>query len=51
MSTTTEISIHAYTNNGPRGCKPRQPLVHILARNGWGDVKRRVADNALPLLP
>lgn len=34
------LTVHSYTNNAPKGHKPRIPLVHMLANgNEFGDVQ------------
>lgn len=32
-----EMTIHSYTHGGVEGARPRQPMVHLLGTNGYGD--------------
>jgi hypothetical protein len=35
---STEIAVHGYGNNGPKGARPRKPLVHMLGVDENGTV-------------
>ncbi|MGY3359721.1 hypothetical protein ACVWZK_006384 [Bradyrhizobium sp. GM0.4] len=34
-----EITIHSYPHGGIKGRRPRVPMVHLLAADGYGDVQ------------
>jgi len=36
---SSKIRIHSYAHNGIKGKKPRVPMVHLLASDGYGNVQ------------